>query len=120
SIVLTGAGCMALAASSDLANTFDAPRRGGPFITLLLFTTLALAFVFFITATLPTHPPAKARSKSDTLPGILRRFQPYLTYLILLWALITALQSPVILGRGLIRGFTQWPPSYGSDDLYYN
>jgi hypothetical protein len=119
-IVLTGAGCMALAASSDLANTFDAPRHGGPLVATLLFTTSALAFVFFITATLPTQPLPKAPSKSNALPVILRRFQPYLAYLILIWALITALQAPVILGHGLIRGFTQWPPSYGSDDLYYN
>ncbi|MGZ3716582.1 MAG: hypothetical protein ACXVA4_14275, partial [Ktedonobacterales bacterium] len=120
SIVLTGAGCMVLAASSDLANTFDAPRQGGPFVAVLLCTTLALAFVLFIKATLPPQPLPKAQSKSNTLLGILRRLQPYLTYIILGWALITALQSPAILGRGLMRGFTQWPPSYGSDDLYYN
>lgn len=120
SILLTGVGCMALAASSDLANTFDAPRHGGPLVTVLLFITLALALALFIAATLPAKRMPKAHSSSTPLPGVLRRIQPYLIYLILLWAFITTLQSPAILGQGLIRGFTQWPPSYGSDDLYYN
>lgn len=120
SILLTGAGCMALAASSDLANTFDAPRHGGPLVMLLLFFTLALALALFIAATLHTQHPPKVQSGTNTLHHMLRRLQPYLIYLILLWALVTTLQSPAILGQGLTRGLTQWPPSYGSDDLYYN
>ncbi len=120
-ILLTGVGCMALAASSNLANTFDAPRRGGPFVAILLFATLALAFTFFIAATLQPANALKAQKRdSNTLTAVLRRLQPYLIYLILVWALVTALQSPAILGKGLMRGLTQWPPAYGSDDLYYN
>lgn len=120
SIVLTGAGCIALAASSDIANTFDAPRRGGPLVAILLCATLALAFICFIAATFPAMSKPQAQSGSNPLSNLMRQLQPYLIYLILLWALVTALQAPTILGRGLTRGLTQWPPSYGSDDLYYN
>lgn len=120
SIVLTGIGCIALAASSNLANTFDAPRRGGPLVAALLFTTLALAFLSLIAATFLSRSKPEAPGRSSRFVGMLRRLRPYLIYLIILWALVTAFQSPAILGRGLVRGLTQWPPSYGSDDLYYN
>ena len=120
SIVLTGIGCMALAASSNLANTFDAPRRGGPFVAVLLFMTLALAFISFIVATFTPRSKPAAHASSKLLVGRMRRLQPYLIYLILLWASVTTLQFPAIMGGGLLRGLTQWPPSYGSDDLYYN
>src|SRR5258706_96624 len=36
-VALTSLGCLALAATSDLANTFDAPRRGVPFAASQLF-----------------------------------------------------------------------------------
>lgn len=120
-ILFIGIGCMALAASSNLANTFDAPRRGGPLVAILLFATLALAFTFFTMATLkPRNEPKRQEGDPKPLARVVQRLQPYLIYLILAWALVTALQSPAILGNGLMRGLTQWPPAYGSDDLYYN
>ena len=44
-LTLTSLGCVALASSSDLANTFNAPRSGGPLIALALFVALTLALV---------------------------------------------------------------------------
>lgn len=108
-VVLTGLGCLALAASSDLANTFDAPRRGGPLVALLLAGTLALAFALWLAAT---------RQGSHT-----RAYHPalrLLIYPVLLWALFTAVQAPGLLGHGLATALTVTPPRYGSDDLYYN
>ncbi len=58
-VALTGLGCLALAASSDLANTFDAPRRGGPFVASLLFLTLLAAFACFA-AVRPVHCPQRS------------------------------------------------------------
>ena len=69
-LVLAGCGCMALAASSDLANTFNSPRAGGPAIALLLFGTLVLAFFLFV-ACLPecsagsTPAPATSLTLAD-------------------------------------------------------
>jgi hypothetical protein len=111
SVTLTGLGCMALAASSDLANTFDAPRRGGLLVTLLLLLTLLLAFACFLAA---AHVPA------PRLPVRLRQAARLLIYPVVLWAILTAVQTTSILIGGMARDLTQTPPRYGSDDLYYN
>jgi hypothetical protein len=110
-LLLAGVGCAALAASSDVANTFDSPRRGGPIPAVALFLTLALAFACFILA--PWRP----------LPARLVRRWPVvrlLAFPLALWALFTAAQAPGILIRGVDAAFTVSPPHYGSDDLYDN
>src|SRR5258708_16278344 len=59
-VALSGLGCLALAASSDLANTFAAPRRGGPFVASLFFRKRLAAFASFMLPTpsnMPTLPP---------------------------------------------------------------
>ncbi len=109
--VLAGLGCMALAASSDLANTFDAPRRGGPLIALLLFITLLLAFLLFIIACRQT-PPRLWQQR--------RHLLRWLIYPVLLWSLFTAYQTASITLHGTVTSVTVAPPRYGSDDLYYN
>jgi len=110
-LVLAGLGCMALAASSDLANTFDSPRRGGPAIATLLSLTLALAFVCFLLATRKTLPLSLARHW---------RVVRLLIFPILLWSAFTAVQTSGILARGMASALTTRHVRYGSDDLYYN
>src|SRR5258708_37793252 len=110
-VALTGLGCLALAASSDLANTFDAPRRAGPFVASLLFLTLLAAFTCFLLAT---------RRK---LPTRLQRHERplrLLLYPVLAWTLFTAPQTAGVLAGGVQRALTVSPPHYGSGDLYYN
>ncbi len=102
---------MALAASSDLANSFNAPREGGPLVATLLLVTLLLAFAAFLAAT-RRAPPALLRR-----PHAPARL---LFYPVLLWAALTAVQTVGILVTGMQKDLTQAPPQYGSDDLYYN
>jgi hypothetical protein len=111
SVLLTGLGCMALAISSDVANTFDAPRRGGPLPAMLLLITLLSALGLFFAAT-----------RVDAI-HIAVRYRPLgrvLMYVVLVWAAYTAIQTGGTLVRGMARDLTQTPPQYGSDDLYYN
>src|SRR5260370_1376456 len=68
-LLLAGLGCAALAPSSDVANTFDAPRRGGPLPALLLFLPLALAFALFFLALRP--PPPSLPPRRSWLPRLL-------------------------------------------------
>jgi hypothetical protein len=110
-LLLAGVGCAALAASSDLANTFDAPRRGGPIIALALFLTLALAFVCFLAST-----AIVCSRRLPRLPSAAR----WLIYPILLWSLLTGAQTIGILARGFVTSLTTSHVRYGSDDLYYN
>jgi hypothetical protein len=110
-VALTGLGCLALAASSDLANTFDAPRRGGPFVASLLFLTLLAAFACFLLATRLKLPARLQRHE---------RLLRLLLYPVLAWALFTAPQTAGVLAGGVQRALTVSPPHYGSDDLYYN
>src|SRR5258708_11563242 len=110
-VALTGLGCLALAATSDLANTFDAPRRGGPFVASLLFLTLLAAFACFLLATQRKLP---ARVKCHERPLRL------LLYPVLAWALFTAPQTAGVLAGGVQRALTVSPPHYGSDDLDYH
>jgi hypothetical protein len=110
-LVLAGLGCMALAASSDLANTFDAPRRGGPVVATLLALTLALAFACFLLATRTALPRLLAHRW---------RVLRLLIFPILLWAAFTAVQTSVVLIRGTTNALTTRQVRYGSDDLYYN
>ncbi len=111
SLVLAGLGCATLAASSDIANTFDSPRRGGPLPAIALSLTLALAFVCFLLAAWRQLPERLAR-----------RWPPVrlLVFPLALWALFTAAQMPGILVRGFDRAITVSPPIYGSDDLFDN
>jgi uncharacterized membrane protein len=109
-LLLAGLGCVALAASSDVANTFDAPRRGGPLPAVLLCLTLALAFACFLLALRPL-PSWLARRWS-----LLR----LLVFPLLFWALFTATQTSVILARGMATALTTSHVRYGSDDLYDN
>ena len=113
-LLVAGAGCMSLAASSDIANTFDAPRRGGPWPALLLFLTLALAFAGFLLAThrAPLHILTR-------LPRATRAARLFI-YPLLLWALLTSYQTVGILARGTVASLTTTHVTYGSDDLYYN
>jgi uncharacterized membrane protein len=111
SITFTGLGCMALAASSDLANTFDAPRHGGLLVATLLLLTLLLAFVCFLAAT--RVPPPRLSVRFHQVARLL-------IYPVVLWAILTAVQTSGILIGGMARDLTQTPPRYGSDDLYYN
>ncbi|MFI5272670.1 MAG: hypothetical protein ACHQ4H_06520, partial [Ktedonobacterales bacterium] len=110
-VLLAGLGCVALALSSDLANTFDAPRRGGPLVALALFGALLVAFVAFVAAT--RVPPAR-------LPQRTHRYARWLIYPLLLWAALTAAQTVTLLGTGMATAVTTTAPRYGSDDLYYN
>jgi hypothetical protein len=110
-LLLTGVGCAALAASSEVANTFDSPRRGGPLPAVALFLTLALAFACLLLAL------------RGPLPRVLARRWPALRLLIFplaAWALFTAAQTPPILVRGAGAALTVVPPRYGSDDMYDN
>ena len=113
-LLLAGGGCMALAASSDIANTFDSPRRGGPAPALLLCLTLALAFVCFLLS---------ARRNSLSWPvgrPRVARIARYFIYPLLVWTLLTSFQTAGILVRGAAHSLTASSVSYGSDDLYYN
>ena len=112
SVSLAGVGCMLLAASSDIANTTDSPRRGGTGPAILLFVTLVGAFGCFIAAARRGASSSKSRSGR----GWLR----LLIYPILLWSLFTATQTAGILWRGAVHALTVSPARYGSDDLYYN
>ena len=109
--LLGGLGCAALAASSDVANTFDAPRRGGPLPALALFLTLALAFACFILALWRPLP----QQLVHRWPAL-----RLLAFPLMLWALFTAVQVPVTLALGIDRAIVVSPPLYGSDDLYDN
>jgi hypothetical protein len=113
-VLLAGLACVALAFSSDLANSFDVPRQGGFLAALVTFAALVLAFGAFVVATAkrsPRIPRAMLR------PARLAR---WLVYPLLLWAIFTALQTGDILARGAVASVTVAPPRYGSDDLYYN
>ncbi|WIG57558.1 MAG: hypothetical protein OJF49_000303 [Ktedonobacterales bacterium] len=110
-LTLAGLGCVALALSSDLANTFNAPRSGGAPITLALLVALALTFVCYLAATRLVPIPRLQPHR--------RRFN-LLLYPILIWALFTGIQTVTILGTGLVRSLTVSHVRYGSDDLYYN
>jgi uncharacterized membrane protein len=111
-LVLAGGGCMLLAASSDLANTFDSPRAGGPAIALLLFATLLLAFVLF------------ALACRRVVPAFLRRRRHllrWLIYPIVLWSFFTAYQTSSIVLHSIVTSLSAaTEPRYGSDDMYYN
>ena len=109
-LVLAGGGCMALAASSDLANTFNSPRSGGPFIALWLFLTLVAAFLLFLLACRIVLPTWLRRRRH-----VLR----WLIYPVLLWSLFTAYQTSSIILRGMVSSLVT-PVHYGSDDMYYN
>jgi hypothetical protein len=113
-LLAAGLGCMALAASSDVANTFDSPRRGGPLIASVLFLTLVLAFAAFLAATRLLPP----RSMSPA--GGAARWARLLVYPVLLWALFTAPQTVGIAAHGLATSLSTPAVHYGSDDLYYN
>ena len=114
-VLLAGAGCVALALSSDLANSLDVPRRGGPLAALATCAALILAFAAFVLAArVPPLPP---------LPTSIRRhahLARWLVYPLLLWAAFTAIQTGGILARGAATAVAVSPPRYGSDDLYYN
>src|SRR5262249_11776671 len=110
-LILVAVGCMALAASSDLANTFDAPRRGGPLVATLLSLALALAFACFLLATRTAPPRLLARRW---------RVLRLLIFPVLLWAAFTGAQTVGILARGMASALTTSHVRYGSDDLYYN
>jgi uncharacterized membrane protein len=111
-LVLAGGGCMALAASSDLANTFDSPRAGGPAIALLLFATLLLAFLLFVLAC-RRGVPASLRRR--------RHLLRWLIYPIVLWSFFTAYQTSSIVLHGIVTSLSAAAePRYGSDDMYYN
>ncbi len=114
-IVWAGVGSAALAVSSDLANTFDTPWHGGPFIATALALTLAAAFGCFLLATRSAR--ARAVRRPTRMPPRLARL---LIYPVLLWSLWTAFQTAGILAGGLTTALTVAPPRYGSDDLYYN
>lgn len=131
-VTIAGFGCMLLAASSDVANTTDSPRRGGAGPAVLLFVTLVGAFGCFIAAgrrvdTNPTpYPPppqgvgVPGAGAEAPQPQTQHGWSRWLIYPILLWALVTATQTTGILWRGVIHALTVTPVRYGSDDLYYN
>ncbi len=114
-VLIAGAGCVALALSSDLANTFDVPRGGGPLAALATCAALVLAFAAFVLAAGELPLP--------WLPGAIRRhahLARWLVYPLLLWAAFTTIQTGGILARGAVTAVAVSPPRYGSDDLYYN
>jgi hypothetical protein len=113
-LLIAGLGCAALAASSDLANSFDAPRAGGRMVALALFLALASAVVLFLAAIL-TRPPQRV-----SLPARYRRAARWLIYPLLLWAALTALTTVGVLTSGFVTSLTTQHVRYGSDDLYYN
>lgn len=124
-LLLAGGGCMALAASSDVANTFDAPRRGGPIPALLLFLALALAFILFLLATIasgavPRWVARLAGRLREPRRHILGANVRLLVYPLLLWSLLTAAQTASVVVHGLATSLTTSQVRYGSDDLYYN
>lgn len=112
SVTVAGVGCALVAASSDIANTTDSPRRGGVGSAILLFATLAGAFACFIAAA------RRGAASPNRQPR--REWSRLLIYPILLWSLFTTAQTAGILWRGAVRGLTVTPARYGSDDLYYN
>ncbi|HEV2405727.1 MAG TPA: hypothetical protein VGR88_09750, partial [Ktedonobacterales bacterium] len=122
-VTVLGVGCMLLAASSDVANSTDAPRRGGPVPALLLFVTLLGAFACFVVAARSrlaatyAETPAAARAGRAISRTRLARL---LIYPVLLWSLFTATQTVGILWRGAAHALTVTPARYGSDDMYYN
>lgn len=122
-VTVLGVGCMLLAASSDVANSTDAPRRGGPVPALLLFVTLLGAFACFVVAARSrlaatyAETPAAARAERAISRTRLARL---LIYPVLLWSLFTATQTVGILWRGAAHALTVTPARYGSDDMYYN
>ena len=111
-VILAGLGCMLLAASSDIANSTNAPRQGGPGAALLLFVALAGAFGCFIAS---AHRRAVTPARAGRF-----RWTRWLIYPILLWSLFTATQTVGILWRGAERSLTVLRVRYGSDDMYYN
>lgn len=113
-LMLAGAGCMALAASSDIANTFDSPRRGGPWPASLLFLTLTLSIACFLLATRRDPLPHLTRR-----PKLMRAVRLFV-YPLLLWALLTSYQTAEILIRGTATSLSTTQVRYGSDDLFYN
>ena len=125
SILLAGGGCMALAASSDIANTYGAPWHGGPFLAFLLFLALALAFTLFLLATNPAITPAvwitrlvgRHSQRRLRIPAHIARL---FIYPLLLWSLLTAAQTASIVTHGITTSLTTAHVVYGSDDLYYN
>lgn len=124
-ILLAGGGCMALAASSDIANTYGEPWHGGPFLAFLLFLALALAFTLFLLATNPAITQAawitrllsqRSRRRLSSSTRTVRFF----IYPLLLWSLLTAAQTASIVTHGIATSLTTAHVVYGSDDLYYN
>lgn len=110
-IVLAGCGCMALAGSSDLANTYNSPRQGGSVVALLLFASLSLAFLLFVVA-----------CRSEVFAQLRRRRQllRWLIYPVLIWAFFTAYQTTTIVLRGVEDSLGATAVRYGSDDMYFN
>ncbi|HKS71341.1 MAG TPA: hypothetical protein VJQ45_13035, partial [Ktedonobacterales bacterium] len=120
-VLLAGAGCVALAISSDLANSLDVPRGGGPLAALATCAALVLAFAAFVLATRDRLP--QRLISSNSIPAAIRRHMHlarWLVYPLLLWAIFTAIQTGAVLARGAATAVTVSPPRYGSDDLYYN
>lgn len=113
-VLFLGGGCAALAASSDIANSTNAPREGGPLPALLLAATLALAFACFLLAA-RLQPDVAAKP-----PRGRARVTRYLLYPLLLWALFTGIQTATVIVSALPKTLAAAPARYGSDDLYYN
>jgi hypothetical protein len=113
-LLIAGLGCAALAASSNLANSFDAPRAGGPLVALALFLALTLAVALFLAATLTRLPRVSLAERY-------RRAVHWLIYPLLLWAALTAVTTTIgVLASGFATSLTTQHVRYGSDDLYYN
>ncbi len=104
SLTLTGVGCLALVLS-------NAPPAWphAPFIVFASVATFFLlgAFVCFTLATRHEHP------------AWLRQVMRWLALPVLLWALVAAVQSSLLLASGLIVTATSSPPAYTSDAMYY-
>lgn len=128
-LVLAALGCAAVAASSDLANTFH--TRGAALIATAIFGCLAAAIACFVAATRsPSHssaagragggPDGTFRAATLVLFRLLPRILPWLVYPLLLWALFTATQTLSVLAHRLTTPPSSGPSLYGSDAMFYN
>ena len=103
-LTLTGLGCLLL-----LISTGPPAWPHAPFVVFAVGGSAALlgAFGCFLLATRNEHPHWLSRA--------LR----WLALPVMLWALVTAVQSSALLANGFVTTATQRPPHYTSDAMYY-
>lgn len=123
-LVFATLGCAAVAASSDLANTFHT-RSNGP-IALGICVCLGAAFACFLAASRSDSPmdaadaTVESRIATAMWPSWFARGLRWLVYPLLLWALLTVPQTLSVLAHRMTTPPPSGPALYGSDAMYYN